>query len=233
MSACPHCGSRSIRLIMNPLTWPVHVFGNRLRTKCPRCGWRGWQHKSQWLHIAHAGVLAGGTGHSGRRTEHHSGDRSPHERSHAQLRPPSATVTAKPKAVELSESELAEIDNELQRSWLRTLEDPEAPRPPDSAGAVAPHDSAHHHHSRRGRSRHHRSRQRRARRARMWLVVAMLAALAVVAILVKPGCSARAAQPATARVPPAFLPDRAGGGGLACERVWPQAGRKAGTILLV
>jgi hypothetical protein len=34
-------------------------------SKCPRCGWRGWKDKKEWLHIPAAGILRGGTGHAG------------------------------------------------------------------------------------------------------------------------------------------------------------------------
>jgi hypothetical protein len=64
MAACPQCGSRSIRLVINPLTWCAHLITERRASKCPRCGWRGWKHKKEWLHIPAAGILHGGTGHT-------------------------------------------------------------------------------------------------------------------------------------------------------------------------
>jgi hypothetical protein len=72
MAACPRCGSRSIRLVINPLTWPAHVVTELRSSRCPRCGWRGWKHKSEWIHIRHAGVFAGGTGHTGKQRDEHS-----------------------------------------------------------------------------------------------------------------------------------------------------------------
>lgn len=65
MAACPQCGSRSIRLVINPLTWFAHLITESRASKCPRCGWRGWKHRKEWLHIPAAGILRGGTGHSG------------------------------------------------------------------------------------------------------------------------------------------------------------------------
>jgi hypothetical protein len=65
MAACPQCGSRSVRLVINPLTWFAHLITESRASKCPRCGWRGWKHKKEWLHIPAAGIFRGGTGHSG------------------------------------------------------------------------------------------------------------------------------------------------------------------------
>lgn len=66
MAACPQCGSRSIRLVINPLTWLAHLITERRASRCPRCGWRGWKHKKEWLHIPAAGILRGGSGHTGK-----------------------------------------------------------------------------------------------------------------------------------------------------------------------
>jgi hypothetical protein len=76
-----------VKLVMNPGTWPLHVIGDLLRAKCPRCGWVGWQHKSQWLHIHRAGVFAGGTGLTSRRSAPDSGEASnPPEEQHSTSR---------------------------------------------------------------------------------------------------------------------------------------------------
>jgi len=76
MPACRRCGSRSVEIVFNPLTFVAHVLTHERRTRCPRCGWTGWKHKKEWAHVAGAGIWRGAGGIQG--NGHHRQSNSTH-----------------------------------------------------------------------------------------------------------------------------------------------------------
>ena len=214
MPACRRCGSRSVEIVLNPLTFVAHVLTHERRTRCPRCGWTGWQHQKEWAHIAGGGIWRGAGGVQG--NGHGQQLNSTHGVNHT---PPDAMFEQVVAEAEDGAPDLAAVDsaldeherNRAERRAQRTAGT--SPRRAASAawntrsrrdklrgqssGATSRRNrnrgsdlgSTHSTHLSSNRGRISRRALRRMNRKRMILLVSAVTAALVVAVLMNRACS--------------------------------------------
>ena len=176
MPACPRCGSRSVKIVFNPLTVVAHLVSTERRTKCPRCGWKGWQGKKVWEHVPGAGLWRGAGG-MGSHPHRHKASAS------ASASAPDGDAAAGPEAPQIPPPEV-DVTPELD-AIDRALEEQEhthGPRRtrPTADGRSRP-KSRTSSRKRRGLRRLKSSVERRGLSLQILAGVALLTALALVA----------------------------------------------------
>lgn len=189
MPACQHCGSRSVEIVLNPLTIFVHLLSNERRTRCPRCGWKGWKHKREWAHVVGAGIWRGAGGIQGP-----THDEPSHSAHRVKDTPPDA-VFEKAVAEKRGAPDLAAVDRALDehdriraaRRARRPVAQSPWPATDGPHGGSSRHEEPRVRRSRESRTRHRTSRRhRRLTRTRViLLVLGAITALVTVALMVR------------------------------------------------